>query len=92
MKSLFSRKDDVMATVSFYEVKEVIGEEAAQKMMENFPCKQLYIPNKMPEFPDNETRNQYIKNLFYNAGKSVNEIADRVDLSIETVRKIINRK
>lgn len=79
-----------MATVSFYKVKEVIGEEAAQKMMEKFPCMQLYIPNRMPEFPDNETRNQYIKNLFFNSAKSVDQIADRVDLSIGRVRKIIN--
>jgi Mor family transcriptional regulator len=90
MKLNFIWKDDGMATVKFYEIKELIGEEAAQKMMEEFPCMHLYIPNKMPEFPDNETRNKYMKNLFHNSGKSVPEIADRMDLSIETVRKIVN--
>ena len=60
-----------MSTVSFYKVKELIGEEAAQKMMEAFPCKQVYILNRMPEFPDNKTRNQYIKNLFYNSGNQL---------------------
>lgn len=79
-----------MASIPFYKVKEIIGEEAAQRMMEEFPCTNIYIPNKMPEFPDIETRNQYIKNLFHNSGKSIPEIADRVDLSIETVRKIAN--
>jgi Mor family transcriptional regulator len=79
-----------LASIPFYEVKEVIGEEAAQKMMESFPCTNIYIPNRMPEFPDNETRNQYIKNLFFNSAKSVNEIADRFGLSIDRVRKIIN--
>ncbi|KAB3527120.1 Mor transcription activator family protein [Alkaliphilus serpentinus] len=79
-----------MATVSFYEVKEVIGEEAAQRMMEEFPCTSIYIPNRMPEFPDNESRNQYIKNLFFNSAKSVSEIADKFGLSIDHIRKIIN--
>lgn len=81
-----------MATVKFYEIKEVIGEEAAQKIMNEFPCMHLYIPNKMPEFPDNEVRNQYIKNLYRSSGKTIPEIADMIDLSVETVRKIVNER
>jgi hypothetical protein len=84
------RKDDVMATVSFHEVKEAIGEEAAQRMIECFPCTSLYIPNRMPEFEDLDSRNEYIKNLFFNSAKSVVEIADKFGLSIDRVRKIIN--
>ncbi|WFD09960.1 Mor transcription activator family protein [Tepidibacter hydrothermalis] len=80
-----------MATVSFYEVKEVIGEEVAQKIMDEFPCMHLYIPNNMPKFPDNLTRNKYIKNS-YHTGATIPEIADMINLSVETVRKIVNER
>ena len=76
-------------SVSIQKVKEVIGEEAAMKLVDAFPSMQLYIPNKIPEFPDLDTRNQYIKNLYFSAGKSIDDIAAKVDLSVERVRKII---
>jgi hypothetical protein len=81
-----------MSTVSIYQIKEVIGEEAAQRMIEAFPCTQLYIPNRIPDFPDLESRNQYIKNLYYSAGKAIDDIAAKVDLSSDRVRKIIYQR
>lgn len=81
-----------MATVSIYKVKEVIGEEAVEALIKEFPCMQLYIPNRMPDFPDNETRNKYIKNLYFSAGKSVDDISARVGLSSDRVRKIIYQR
>lgn len=81
-----------MASVQFYDIKEVIGEEAAQRIIELFPCTSLYIPSKMPEFEDLSLRNEYIKNLFFNSAKSIPEIADKVGLSIDRVRKIINQR
>jgi DNA-binding NarL/FixJ family response regulator len=79
-------------SVSIYEIKEVIGEETVLKMIEQFPCSQLYIPNKIPEFPDLDKRNQYIKNLYFSSGKSINEIAAKVDLSTDRVRKIVSQR
>jgi DNA-directed RNA polymerase specialized sigma subunit len=82
----------ILATVSFYEVKKVIGEEAAKKMMDAFPSMDLHIPNRMHEFPSFEARNQYIRNLYYSAGKTIEDIAPRVGLSSDRVRKIIYQK
>lgn len=81
-----------MATVSIYKVKEVIGEEAVETLIKEFPCMQLYIPNRMPEFPDFEARNQYIRNLFFNSGKTIDDISVRVGLSSDRVRKIIYQR
>jgi len=83
---------DLPDTVSIHRIKEVIGEEAVQKMIDSFPCTQLYIPNRIPDFPDLESRNQYIKNLYYSAGKAIDDIAAKVDLSSDRVRKIIYQR
>lgn len=44
------------------------------------------------EFPGKPEKHEYIKNLFYNSGKSVNEIAEKVGMSIDHIRKIINER
>lgn len=81
-----------LASISFHEVKQAIGEDAATKMIELFPCKSLYIPNRMPEFEDIDSRNEYIRNLFFNSARSVKDISDKFGLSIDHIRKIINER
>lgn len=76
-------------TVSIYEVKELIGEEAVQKMIEAYAGKIIYIKKKRNDFPDDETRNQYIKNSFFITAKKPEHIADEVGLSVDRVKKII---
>ncbi|KXG42655.1 Mor transcription activator family protein [Tepidibacillus decaturensis] len=78
-------------SVSFAEIKPIIGEEAALRLIDKYADSQVYIPNKMPEFPNPETRNEYIRNLSY-SGKSIQELAEQFDLSKGYIYKILAGK
>lgn len=79
-----------MSTVSMNQVREVIGEEAADKMIDAFGGKHLYIwkNNRKVSIED---RNKIIKNL-YQEGRSPAWIAKEVDLSIDHVKTIIYKR
>ena len=79
-------------TASIQKVKELIGDEAVQVMIDNFAGMLLYIPKKGIDFLDQEAKELYIRNLFFESGRSIEYIADKVDLSIDRVRKIINKR
>lgn len=78
--------------LTIHRVKEVLGEDFANALYETFPGEQLNIPKKKcsMQFESLDARNQYIFNLFTSAGKSYDEIADRMELSKDRVMKIIS--
>lgn len=78
--------------IPIHELKDSLGDEAVNIMMDKYPGMLLYIPKKGIEFIDQESKEQYIRNLFFDSGKSIEYIADKVDLSKDRVRKIINKR
>jgi Mor family transcriptional regulator len=81
-------------SVSIKEMIDVIGEEAVQKLIDNFAGRTCYF-KKDPiaiEFPDQESKELFAKNAFHNGTLSVPEIADYLKLSVDHVRKLINKK
>lgn len=80
-------------SVSMLELSEIIGEEATLKAIDAFAGRRCYFkkkPNAL-QFPDQAAKEGYMKNLFY-SGRSLQYIAEKVELSIEQTRKIINKK
>lgn len=88
-------KDDGMAkSVTVYEISQVIGKDMTQKLIEEYGGMSCYLSTDPMalEFPGKPEKHEYIKNLFFNSGKSVNEIAEKVGMSIDHIRKIINER
>ncbi|QUH18693.1 Mor transcription activator family protein [Alkaliphilus sp. B6464] len=81
-------------SVTVYEVSQVIGKDMAQKLIEEYGGMSCYLSTDPMalEFPGKPEKNEYIKNLFFNSGKSVNEIAEKVGMSIDHIRKIVNER
>ncbi len=80
------------SNVSVAEVKELIGEEAVQKMLDAFPGKLIYLPKKPLAFTSQKEKEIYITNCFYSAGMSKEEIAAAVGLSVDRISKIIYKR
>lgn len=78
-------------SISFAVIKEIIGEDLASKIIELYADSNVYIPKNVPEFPDNDTRNRYIRNL-YSSGKTADELSEQFQLSKSHIYKIINLK
>lgn len=76
--------------VSLNELKKKIGEEVVQKLYDEFAGMMIYIPKKGIDMTQEE-KEQYIFNCF-DAGVNYQEIANRVDLSVDRVKKIIYKK
>lgn len=76
-----------------YELAQVIGEDMAQEAIDAFAGRPCYFSKKQTalQFPDQDSKEEYIKNLFFKSGRSVEYIADRIGLSVDRTRKIINR-
>lgn len=79
-------------TVPMDKVIDTIGKEAVQKLADSFPGMQLYLPKKGIEFLGQAEKEQYIKNLFYHSAVQISDIAKKVDLSEDRIRKIINKR
>lgn len=75
--------------VTLQELKNKIGEKNAQKLYKEFAGMIIYIPKKGIEFSTQEAKEKCIKNLYYNSGYSITQIAEKVDLSEDRIRKII---
>lgn len=74
------------------EVQALLGEDAVQLLCSQHPGKIIYIPKKGVEFSTQEEKESYIKNLFFEGGRSVDYIADKVCLTPGSVRRIINKR
>ncbi len=79
-----------MTSINIDQVREVIGEDATNKLVEAFKGKYLYIRKNNSNLPIEE-RNKIIKNL-YQFGRSPAWIAEEVDLSIDHVKTIIYKR
>lgn len=81
-------------SVTVYELSQVIGKQAVQDAINAFGGMSCYLSTDPMalEFPGKPEKHEYIKNLFFNSGKSVNEIAEKVGMSIDHIRKIINER
>jgi Mor family transcriptional regulator len=81
-------------SVTVFEISQVIGKDMTQKLIEEYGGMSCYLSTDPMalEFPGKPEKHEYIKNLFYNSGKSVNEIAEKVGMSIDHIRKIINER
>jgi len=72
-----------------------IGEDATlQLLKEKYPGYRVYIDKKQNviEFPDQESKERYIKNLAFSSAWSPQRIADHMELSAEYIYKIINKR
>jgi hypothetical protein len=81
-------------SVSIKEMIDVIGEEAVQKLIDNFAGRTCYFkkdPNAI-EFPDQESKERFARNAFYSGALSLSEISVQLGLSVDHVRKLINKK
>ena len=80
-------------SVSITEIIDVIGEEMTQKLIDNFAGRTCYFKKdpKTIEFPDQESKEQFARNDF-TAVMALSEIADYLKLSVDHVRKLINKK
>lgn len=72
-------------------LKDIIGEESFKKLYEVAAGQTIYIMKKSPDFTNQKEKEEYIFNLFC-GGVSYQDIADKVDLSVDRVTKIINNK
>ena len=75
--------------VTLQELKNKIGEKNAQKLYKEFAGMIIYIPKKGIQFSTQEAKEEYIKNLFHDSGYSYAEIAKRMNLSEDRIRKIV---
>lgn len=76
-----------------YELAQVIGEDMTQEAIDAFAGRPYYFSKKQTvmQFLDQDSKEEYIKNLFFKSGRSVEYIADRIGLSVDRTRKIINK-
>lgn len=81
-------------SVSINEMIDVIGEDAVQKLIESFAGRTFYF-NKKPniiEFPDQESKERFAQNAYYSGALSLSEISVQLGLSVDHVRKLINKR
>ena len=81
-------------SVTMKELASVIGDESTQLAMDVFQGRPLYFPKKrhMIQFQNQEEKEQHIKNLFWKAGHSVDDIAVEMELTPKHVRDIIRKR
>lgn len=76
--------------VSLNELKKKMGDEIVKKLYDEFAGRMIYVPKKGIDMTQKE-KEKHILNLFY-SGVNYQEIAKRVDLSVDRVKKIICEK
>lgn len=81
-------------SVSINEMIDVIGEDAVQKLIDNFAGRTCYFNKKQNiiEFPDQESKERFARNAFYSGSLSLSEISVQMGLSVDHVRKLINKR
>lgn len=76
--------------VSLNELKKKMGDEIVKRLYDEFAGRIIYVPKKGIDMTQKE-KEKHILNLFY-SGVNYQEIAKRVDLSVDRVKKIICEK
>lgn len=76
--------------VSLNELKKKMGDEIVKKLYDEFAGRIIYVPKKGIDMTQKE-KEKHILNLFY-SGVNYQEIAKRIDLSVDRVKKIICEK
>lgn len=76
--------------VSLNELKKKMGDEIVKKLYDEFAGRMIYVPKKGIDMTQEE-KEKYMLNLFY-SGVNYQDIAKRVDLSVDRVKKIICEK
>lgn len=77
--------------VSIDELTDCIGEDAVEKLLDNFAGRSCYF-NKKPkaiEFPDQESKKLFVMNSFRSGSLTIPEIADYLEVSDGQVRRMI---
>ena len=74
--------------VSLKELKKKMGEEITRKLYKEFAGRIIYIPKK-GIYMTQEEREKCILNLYYESGIDYPEIAERMNLSVDRVKKIV---
>lgn len=84
------RLGDCMSNMlSIKKLKEVVGEDAFNELVENHAGMNVYIPKNYDErFYDRKKRNKYLR-ADYIAGVEIPDLMDKYKLSKTTVYKII---
>lgn len=79
--------------VNINELKNKIGDEVVQKLYDEFAGMMIYIPKKGIDMTQEE-KEMYIYNCYYdpNTFVKIPEIAERVGLSEDRIRKILDKK
>lgn len=81
-------------SVSITEIIDVIGEDMTQKLIDSFAGRTFYFkkdPNAI-EFPDQESKEQFARNAYHSGVLNVPEISAKLGLSVDHVRKLINKR
>lgn len=77
--------------VSLSELKKKMGDEIVKKLYDEFAGRMIYVPKKGIDMTQEE-KEKYILNLYYDSGVNYQDIAKRVNLSVDRVKKIICEK
>lgn len=77
--------------VTIHQVRKVLGDEVADALFEHFPGQQLNIPKKISSmmFESTDERDAYIFNLCTKSGKSYDEVAEILELSKGSIKRIV---
>lgn len=67
----------------------MIGEEEVKKLIKAFPGGQIYL---RVNYLDTRIRNEIIRNDFYSSDLSPNELAEKYNLSVSSINKIIGNR
>lgn len=77
--------------VSLNELKEKMGDDIVKKLYDEFAGRMIYVPKKGIDMTQEE-KEKYILNLYYDSGVNYQDIAKRVNLSVDRVKKIVCEK
>lgn len=82
-----------MPKVTIHDIKEK-SPEIADWLFENYPGFHLDIPKKKCSFvyEDTDARDEAIYRMYYNSSMSYEDIADIMELDVQTVRKTVSKK
>jgi hypothetical protein len=79
-----------MERIPITEICELIGEEQTQKLIDTFPGMYCRFPKKrnILQFPTTEAKMDYIERMFKGGLGTFEEIAAKMDLGVEQVKKL----
>jgi len=77
--------------ISIKDLKNVLDEQTISDIAEQYAGCRILIPKKksMVQFESIEDRNRYMWNMYFESGRSYQEIAEKVDLNPDSVKRIL---